>query len=77
MSGWWFLALLVPLLNLVASVLWCFNIVKARGKSIWVGVLLLLPVTSPFAFLYLAFSNGAPPDEDEEPEPKIMTLQAA
>jgi hypothetical protein len=77
MSGWWFLALLVPLLNLVASVLWCFNIVKARGKSVWVGVLLLLPVTSPFAFLYLAFSNGAPPDEDEEPEPKIMTLQAA
>jgi hypothetical protein len=77
MSGWWFLALLVPVLNLVASVLWCFNIAKARGKSVWVGVLLLLPITSLFAFLYLAFSNGDPPDEDEEPEPKIMTLQAA
>ena len=77
MSGWWFLAYLVPVLNIVAQVLWCFNIAKARGKSVWVGVLLLLPFTSLFAFLYLAFSNGMPADEDEEPEPKIMTLQAA
>jgi hypothetical protein len=77
MSGWWFLALLVPVLNLVASVLWCFKIAKARGKSVWVGVLLVLPITSLFAFLYLAFSNGVASDEDEEPEPKIMTLQAA
>jgi hypothetical protein len=76
MSGWWFLALLVPVLNLVASALWCFNIAKARGKSVWMGVLLLLPITSLFAFLYLAFSNGASADEDEEPEPKVMTLQA-
>jgi hypothetical protein len=77
MSGWWFLAYLVPVLNIVAQVLWCFNIAKARGKSVWVGVLLLLPITSLFALLYLAFSNGMPADEDEEPEPKIMTLQAA
>ena len=77
MSGWWFLAYFVPVLNIVAQVLWCFNISKARGKSVWVGVLLLLPVTSLFAFLYLAFSNVVPADEDEEPEPKIMTLQAA
>ena len=77
MSGWWFLALMVPVLNIVAAVLWCFNIAKARGKSVWVGVLLLLPITSLFAFLYLAFSNGVSGDEDEEPEPKIMSLQAA
>jgi hypothetical protein len=77
MSGWWFLAYFVPVLNIVAQVLWCFNISKARGKSVWVGVLLLLPVTGLFAFLYLAFSNVVPADEDEEPEPKIMTLQAA
>ena len=77
MSAWWFLGFCVPGLNIVACVLWCLNITKARGKSIWVGVLLLLPITSLFAFLYLAFSNGVAPDEDEEPEPKIMTLQAA
>jgi hypothetical protein len=77
MSGWWFLAYFVPVLNIVAQVLWCFNIVKARGKSFWVGVLLLLPFTSLIAFLYLAFSNGVAADEDEGPEPKVITLQAA
>ena len=77
MSGWWFLALLVPVLNFVASVLWCLNIAKARGKSVWVGVLLFLPVTNLFALLYLAFSDGASAGEGQEPEPKVMTLQAA
>jgi hypothetical protein len=76
MSGWWLLGYCVPVVNIVAQVLWCFNIAKARGKSVWVGALLLLPITSLFAFLYLAFSNGTSAEE-EEPEPKIMTLQAA
>ena len=77
MSGWWFLAFFVPVLNLVPRFFGRFKIAKARGKSVWVGVLLLLPVTNLFAFLYLAFSNGASAEEDEEPEPKIMTLQTA
>jgi hypothetical protein len=77
MSGWWFLAYCVPFLNIVAQVLWCFKISKARGKSVWIGVLLLLPITSLFAFLYLAFSSGTSVDEGEEPEPKIMTLATA
>jgi hypothetical protein len=77
MSGWWFLAYCVPLLNIAAQLLWCLNIAKARGKSVWVGVLLFLPITNLFAFLYLAFSNGAPAEEEEEREPRIMTLEAA
>jgi hypothetical protein len=77
MSGWWFLGYFVPGLNIVTQVLWCFNIAKARGKSVWVGVLLLLPFTGLFAFLYLAFSNGAAADEDDEAEPNVITLQAA
>ena len=77
MSGWWFLAFFVPGLNLVAGVIWCFKIAAARGKSAWVGVLLLLPVTSLFAFLYLAFSRGASEDEDKRREPQIMTLEIA
>jgi hypothetical protein len=76
MSRWWFLGFFVPLVNLVAQVLWSLNIAKARGKSVWVGVLLLLPITSLFAFLYLAFSDGvAARDDDKEPE--IMSLQTA
>jgi len=74
MSGWWLLAYLVPGLNFVAHILWSLNIAKARGKSVWVGVLLLLPVTNFFAFLYLAFSDGGE-GGDERPEPKIMSLQ--
>jgi hypothetical protein len=77
MSGWWFLAFLVPVVNLVPLILWPFKIAKARGKSVWVAVLLLLPLTNIFAFLYLAFSDGVEADEDEPAEPKIMTLQAA
>lgn len=76
MSGWWCLAYLVPLLNFVPLILWPLKIAKARGKSVWVGVLLILPVTNVFAFLYLAFSNGGAVEKEEEPEPKIMTLQA-
>ena len=77
MSGWWFLAYFVPVLNMVAGILWCFKIAKARGKSAWVGLFLLLPITSLFAFLYLAFSNGSAGNEDEEPETRIMTLETA
>ena len=75
MSWWWLLAFFVPVLNLVPVILWPLKIAKARGKSVLVGVLLLLPVTSLFAFLYLAFSNGASAEEDEGPEPKVMSLQ--
>ena len=78
MSLAWFLAYLVPVLNVIAHVLWCFKIADARGKTAFVGFLLLLPVTSFFAFLYLAFSNG----HSTEKAPasgriEIMTLETA
>jgi len=60
MSRVWFVAFFVPLLNVVAQIVWYVKIVQARGKSIWVAVLLLLPLSGPFAFLYLAFSSAAP-----------------
>ena len=65
MSAWWFLAWFVPLLNLLAYVLWCFNIAKARNKTAWVGLFLLLPVTSLLAFLYLALSGGVERKSDK------------
>ena len=77
MSCWWLLAFVVPGLNLVPMILWALKITKVRGKSVWVAVLLLLPVSSLFAFLYLAFSDGAAGGAAGGPEPKIMTLQAA
>ena len=75
MSPAWLLAFFVPVLNVVAHILWSFKIAEARGKSGWVGFFLVLPVTSLFAFLYLALSNGA--SKKEERTVEIMTLEAA
>jgi hypothetical protein len=75
MSGAWFLAYFVPGLNLIGHILWSFKIAQARGKSPFVGVLLLFPVTNILGYLYLALSNGAVKKEGSAVE--IMTLEAA
>ena len=58
MSPLWFLAMLIPILNIIGGLVLCFRLAKARQKSPFVGFLLALPATSFFAFLYLAFSGG-------------------
>lgn len=58
MSGWWFLGLFVPVVNLIVQIVWCFKIVQARGKSVLAAIGLLLPVTNLLSLLYLAFSGG-------------------
>lgn len=70
MSGWWFLALFVPVLSLVMQIIWCFKISQARGKGIMTAIMLILPFTNLFAFLYLAFADGKGGGRtDEEPKP--------
>jgi len=77
MSGWWFLALFVPVLNIVAQVIWCLKITKARGKHPLVGVLLILPLVNLFAFLYLAFSSDGTADAPkQEAKITLMKLQS-
>ncbi len=75
MSPAWLLAFFVPVLNIIAQIVWCFSISKARGKSPWVGFFLVLPVTSLIAYLYLALSDQPRPKEERVVE--IMTLEAA
>jgi uncharacterized membrane protein YhaH (DUF805 family) len=67
MSEWWFL--LVPLLglNAIVGIVWSVRICQTRGKSGWLGLLFLLPVTNLFVFLYLAFSNGSSPARQDLP----------
>lgn len=76
MSPWWFLAYFIPLLNVVAGLVWSVRIVQARGKSIWLAVFLVLPLTNLLAFLYLAFSSGKQPKEKNR-RIQIMTLETA
>jgi hypothetical protein len=73
MSGWWFILWLLPLVNILASVMWCFKIVEQRGKHVIWAILLLLPLTNVLAFLYLAFSEGV----DEPREPDTLSLAEA
>ena len=79
MSPLWFFAFLVPGVNLVAQVLWCVNITRARGKTFLVALFLIIPFTSPFAALYLAFSraSGGGGAKKSERRVEIMTLEAA
>ena len=76
MSGWWFPVLFIPLVNIIPSILWCVNIVSARGKNGLLTFLLILPGTNLLAFLYLAFSSHEAPAKSES-KMKIMALQDA
>lgn len=75
MSPLWFLALWVPVLNLVTHIVWSFRIVQARGKSGWVTLFLLLPLTNIFAYCYLAFSDK--PERKTDRRIQLMTLETA
>jgi hypothetical protein len=68
-------ALAVMVVPVIAQVIWSVKIVKARGKNGWVSLFLLLPVTSFFSFLYLAFSSDAPVVIKQEY--KSMALETA
>jgi hypothetical protein len=74
MSRGWFVAFLLPLVNIVGLIVWATNIAQARGKSGWTALFLILPVTNLLAFLYLAFS-GIPKREERRVE--ITALEFA
>jgi hypothetical protein len=76
MSGWWFLACFVPVLNIVAQVIWSINIAKVRGKGVMTTIMLILPITNILAFLYLAFSGGAAENDDDARPMRFEPLPA-
>jgi hypothetical protein len=75
MSGWWFVAFCLPVLNLIAHLLWCVRISNRRGKGLLTALFLILPGTNILAFFYLAFSGGNAESEDDfsrgKPEPLV------
>ncbi len=77
MSPLWLFVFLVPGVNLIALVLWFFKIAHACGKGLGVALLLVFPLTFPFAMLYLAFSGGRPRIKTSSRRVPIMTLETA
>jgi hypothetical protein len=75
MAPVWFLAWLVPGLNVIAQIVWSVKISKACGRSAGFGILLLLPIINAMAFLNLVFAGA--PGHKEERVVEIMTLEAA
>lgn len=61
MSPWWFLAAFIPVLNVLAFLVWCVRIVRVCSKSPVFTVFLIPPVINVPAFIYLAFSPGPAP----------------
>ena len=47
----------IPLVNLIFIVLTWMGIAKNRGKSAWVGVLVLIPLVNLALPAYIAFSE--------------------
>ena len=70
----WFFAYFIPIINIIPIIVLAIKIVKSRGKSPWVAFLLLLPLTTPFAFLYLAFSSSAPVEIERS---ELLALETA
>jgi hypothetical protein len=75
MSTWWLGALFVPGVNVVGWVLWCVKIVRARQKTMPLAILLSFPLTSWFAFLFLAFSEDSR-DRKTKVRVEAMTFQS-
>lgn len=74
MAPWWFLATLLPLLNIIAFIVWSVSIAKARGKSGWAAFFLVLPLTCFLALLYLAFSEGGESGASND-KSKVLVLR--
>ena len=56
-SYWWFLLLLIPLVNIVVAIIIWMEIAKRRNKPSWLGVLMLIPLVNLVIPGYLAFSE--------------------
>lgn len=67
MPVWWIIIFCLPLINVLAHLLWCARVSRACGKGMLAGLLLFLPLTNIVALLYLAFAGGG-----ETPVEKTM-----
>lgn len=57
MPVWMIILLLIPIVNIVITVMMWAKICEARGKSPWLVILLFVPFVNLFFLPYLAFSE--------------------
>ena len=55
--AWWLILLLIPLVNLVISIIVWMEIARRRGFQSWLGILLIIPLFGLLVPAYLAFSE--------------------
>jgi hypothetical protein len=54
---WWFILMLIPLVNIVIAIIVWMAVAEARGKPSWVGILMIIPFVNIIIPGYLAFSS--------------------
>lgn len=62
--GFLVLALVSLLVPFIITVVWCVRICRFRNKNGLLALFLIFPLTSPLAFLYLAFSKDETAEEE-------------
>ena len=67
---WWFVLLLIPIVNIVIGIIIWMKIAERVGKPSWFGVLLIVPVIGIAIPGYLAFSNH---EKTETTPPYVAT----
>ena len=55
--AWWFVLFLVPLVNLIISVIVWMRIAKARNKPDWWGIVMIVPLANLIVPGYLAWAD--------------------
>ena len=54
---WWFLLFLIPLVNIVITIIVWMAVAEARNKPNWWGILIIVPVANLIVPAYLAWSD--------------------
>jgi magnesium-transporting ATPase (P-type) len=54
---WWIILFIIPLVNIVISILVWMGISKELGKPNWLGILIIIPIANLIIPAYLAFSK--------------------
>ncbi len=70
---WWFILLLIPIVNIVIGVIIWMAIAERVGKPSWLGLLTIVPVIGIVIPGYLAFAGGGKSEKMEVTPPYSVT----